>query len=674
MNFLSHFLATMGIAPATGLLLAWAGPAALGQVPGSIAWTSADVGGAIYSSPSQLANGDVVVGVGGSNPRVIAYTGAGAIRWQYSPGAGADWFDSSPAIAPDGTLYIGSWDGYLYALNSTDGTLKWRYPTGGYVLSAPALGADGTVFFGSSDGVFYALHPDGTRQWSLPLETDLDSSPAIGPDGTLYFGTHQGTLLAMNQNGTLRWSFKVETIAGREDLVRIQGAPAVAEDGTIYVGSGNHRLYALREVNGSPQVQWTFEAGDGLDAPPVIGPDGSIYLGCRDGYFHALSPDGTERWRVLVGDIYYAGAAVDVRGRVYVVGYAGRVNNMETSRLYAFSAPNPELPHDVAVLWTRDIAMAGKTNYVDSSLLLGLDGRLYFGAYNGRLYCVNTDSGNFPAQEGWPRFRHNVRGTGRFTLAPAFIHPLASQTVPLGTRFTLDGRVRGDGPFSHWWRRGGVVVSSLGDLYSANAVAQDAAIWEVTVMNPSGQFTRAHFPVIPVEPDRILETGTPPLLTQVYYLPTAPLSSGWVFEPQQSPNLSDWTSAADVFRSNPTPETQRREMSTPVTGHPTFLRVDIRDTREIGTSGLRSCAAAPTAETVVPAKTGLPSPDRSGGRADVPSGLWQKGESREGPRAPSYREFRRWGSKGHPTPGQFRPGDTGQDPAALPTRSRPGTP
>ena len=53
-------------------------------------------------------------------------------------------------------MYVGSWDNYLYAIKP-DGTLKWRYGTGGYVVSSPAIGPDGTVYVGSWDGYLYAF-------------------------------------------------------------------------------------------------------------------------------------------------------------------------------------------------------------------------------------------------------------------------------------------------------------------------------------------------------------------------------------------------------------------------------------------------------------------------------------------------------------------------------------
>ena len=43
-----------------------------------------------------------------------------------------------------------------------DSTLRWRYLTGGSVISSPAIGSDGTIYVGSADDYLYAVNPDGT--------------------------------------------------------------------------------------------------------------------------------------------------------------------------------------------------------------------------------------------------------------------------------------------------------------------------------------------------------------------------------------------------------------------------------------------------------------------------------------------------------------------------------
>ena len=75
--------------------------------------------------------------------------------------------DSSPAIGADGTIYVGSDDNNLYAINP-NGTQKWAFPTGMTIVSSPAIGADGTIYVGSYDNNLYAINQDGTQKWTFP--------------------------------------------------------------------------------------------------------------------------------------------------------------------------------------------------------------------------------------------------------------------------------------------------------------------------------------------------------------------------------------------------------------------------------------------------------------------------------------------------------------------------
>jgi len=38
------------------------------------------------------------------------------------------------------------------------GGLKWKFTTGNHVESSPAIGPDGTIYFGSDDGKVYAVN------------------------------------------------------------------------------------------------------------------------------------------------------------------------------------------------------------------------------------------------------------------------------------------------------------------------------------------------------------------------------------------------------------------------------------------------------------------------------------------------------------------------------------
>ena len=107
------------------------------------------------------------------------YSGPSApcVEWTYATG---DKINSSPATAPDGTIYVGSEDGNLYAINP-DGTTKWVYPTGDKIwYCSPAVESDGTVYIGSFDGSLHAVNADGSPKWTYATGDRIGSSPTFG--------------------------------------------------------------------------------------------------------------------------------------------------------------------------------------------------------------------------------------------------------------------------------------------------------------------------------------------------------------------------------------------------------------------------------------------------------------------------------------------------------------
>src|SRR5439155_8019465 len=87
--------------------------------------------------------------------------------WHWTARAG---IVASPAIGPDGTIYFGADDGYLYAVSSS-GSNRWIFPMYQYLEASPAVGEDGTIYAGSQFGVFYAVAPNGTAKWEFTLNT-----------------------------------------------------------------------------------------------------------------------------------------------------------------------------------------------------------------------------------------------------------------------------------------------------------------------------------------------------------------------------------------------------------------------------------------------------------------------------------------------------------------------
>lgn len=107
---------------------------------------------------------------------------------------------SSPAVV-NGTVYIGSSDNNIYALNGTTGAKVWNYTTGSSVYSSPAV-SNGAVYVGSDDNNLYALNATtGAKLWSYTTGGGVDSSPAV-VNGTVYVGSYDNNVYAIGNATT----------------------------------------------------------------------------------------------------------------------------------------------------------------------------------------------------------------------------------------------------------------------------------------------------------------------------------------------------------------------------------------------------------------------------------------------------------------------------------------
>jgi hypothetical protein len=85
------------------------------------------------------------------------------VHWVFKAEAG---FETNPLVIGD-TVYAGNRDGYLYAINATNGTLRWKFATGGPILySAAASRSGSTIYFASNDSYAYAVNAQtGGQVW-----------------------------------------------------------------------------------------------------------------------------------------------------------------------------------------------------------------------------------------------------------------------------------------------------------------------------------------------------------------------------------------------------------------------------------------------------------------------------------------------------------------------------
>jgi outer membrane protein assembly factor BamB len=341
----------------------------------------------VWTSPVIGVDGTIYVG--SRDGYFYAFYPNGCVKWSYPvsvPGA-YSFKQSSPAIAPDGTIYIGATDFKLYAINP-DGTAKWIVSLAGEAASSPSVGPDGTIYVGSNGGGLRALDPtDGHLLWAYTQCNNIYSGPAIGSDGTIYFGSMDNQLHAVNPDGSRKWVYPT---AGS-----VITSPAIKSDGTIYFGSDDGKVYAL---NPDGSCKWSYQTGLAVESSPVIAADGTIYVG-NTGYpspkVFALDPaNGTPLWSYTVTGSINGSPALGSDGTVYILSGA---------KLWAFTSAG-------SLSWTRSYLPAtGGASY--SSPAISPDGAIYFGANNWYVYAIQGNSGL--AHTDWPMFKCNAQHLGR---------------------------------------------------------------------------------------------------------------------------------------------------------------------------------------------------------------------------------------------------------------------
>lgn len=322
---------------------------------------------------------------------------------------------SSPAVAPDGTIYCISWSGTpnftpltntLYALTSA-GTEKWHV-SGPLESGLPpyqiALGRGGTIYTDYGPRVMVARRPeDGQTKWSFETSSTVGcgmvTSFAIGPDDTLYFGASGGCshqeFFALTPQGKLKW---------RTDLNSDCGPPAIGQDGTVYVGvkNGYQKFFALNQINGA--TLWTFQTTNNtisINDSPVIDKNNIIYAGASDGYPYALTNGSNVKWQFKAGASIDSAAVAGADGSIY---FGAGIN---------IFALNPS--------GTQQWRFPLTNSVMASSPLLSAAGVLYFVTESG-LTALQVESG--PAYSPWPMMGRDLRRGCRTTAfqgtAPVF--------------------------------------------------------------------------------------------------------------------------------------------------------------------------------------------------------------------------------------------------------------
>lgn len=276
-------------------------------------------------------DGTVYIGGEGANSGGLLYAvnpTTGTEEWQF--GAGFDPVRVTPALAADGTIYVagGSFSsgGRVYAVDPATGTSVWSVSISDYPTASVTIADDGTIYVGTADGTVHAIDPvaqegtvlttfsstvagialdpggtmyvthgnqlsaidpaTGNEQWSATTDLFSLTPPTIGPNGRIFVGAAgevDGQVYAFSSFGTEVWSINTTGL--------VDAAPAVGTDGAVHVSVSDgtdSRLLVLDPATG--MQRWVFPTGARLSYPPALASDGTVYLASAEGLFSVLGP------------------------------------------------------------------------------------------------------------------------------------------------------------------------------------------------------------------------------------------------------------------------------------------------------------------------------------------------------------------------------------------------
>jgi outer membrane protein assembly factor BamB len=156
-------------------------------------------------------------------------------------------------------IYVGSWNGRIYAIGKDNHQIDWSYRTDGPIAARaePAEKTVEAVFLGSEDGRIYSFNPAAEdRKWYYETRGGIEHPPFFSKT-SLFVGSKDFNL------------YCIRTVDGNLDWRYPSGAPittqpvAFSEGNAVYAVSGESNLLALRRRYESKKEQllWSYPKG-----------------------------------------------------------------------------------------------------------------------------------------------------------------------------------------------------------------------------------------------------------------------------------------------------------------------------------------------------------------------------------------------------------------------------
>lgn len=316
------------------------------------------------------------------------------------------------------SVFIGSKNEFVYALDPTTGTKKWECNVNANIEASPVL-YNGVLFVGNSSPVLFKIDPNtgarsqskigfpagiaatplgdehyiyiasgkritcidivpDTVRWAFDADDNINSTPTI-KDTQLVFGCDDGKVYMLDKrNKNVIWKtaaystqFRSSPVIDPTPVYFSSSVPVTMDTGAVYLGAQNFKFYAFKRKNGD--LLWDYSTTAPITSSPVVY-GGNIIFGGDDGKLYNLEyTKGAPRWIM--------NKATDrIRSSPYLHGQTVYVGSYDKS-FYAVNVL------DGSLKWTF------KTTGLIASSPVVYNGNVYFGSYDKNMYALDTATG-----------------------------------------------------------------------------------------------------------------------------------------------------------------------------------------------------------------------------------------------------------------------------------------
>ena len=296
-------------------------------------------------------NGTIYVGSYDNNLYALDAT-SGEFKWKFPTEGG---IVTRPAITPD-SIYIGSEDSHMYSITTRTGKLAWSHQVDGPIRSSPRV-SEGHVFFGADDGFVYAVNILSTRRaFRIDAGSAVRSTPYVTNE-YIYFGNEAGDFFCMDYRGQAKWHFRAKRA--------ITSSPLVLQ-GVVYFTSLDGTFYALDARSG--WIVWRHRMMKGsISSPTRV--DNYIFVGSADGNVYCLDANSAKEIWKFQTEHQVSGSPVVHKDAVYIGAADGTLYSLEykTGRVrwkFATDGPITSTP-----LVFNDVVYFGSSDHIFYALI-----------------------------------------------------------------------------------------------------------------------------------------------------------------------------------------------------------------------------------------------------------------------------------------------------------------